>query len=388
MLKITYIDENDISHKRVLVRADFDVSLDDSGQIIDDLRIERNVPTIKYLAQNGNKVICIAKLGRPRQRDPKLSLGVVVKRLQELLGTAFTVKLISDFLTEDKNTFDNQKPDEVLVLENIRFYPEEKQNDPEFTKKLALLGDVFVNDSFAMAHRTECSTVGLTTLLPSYGGLSVKNEIEHLEKCVKDPKRPLVVIVGGAKIKDKINFIKKFAHIADFILVGGGLANTFLASSGVNIQESLYEPENLELAQDLLQEAQKNGSKILLPVDGAVNGHSYPVDQIPAGGKILDAGPETMKLYAQVIHTGKTIVWNGPLGLFENPDYRKGTDAVFHAIIENPDARSIIGGGDTLAAISDKTGSEKITHISTGGGAMLEFIEKEGKLPALEVLKK
>ncbi len=388
MPKITYINKDNISHKRVLLRADFDVSLNESGQIVDDLRIERNVPTITYLAENGNKVICIAKLGRPKTRDPKLSLGVVVKRLQEYLGADFTVKLISDFLTENKSTFENQKSNEVIVLENIRFYPEEKQNDPEFTKKLAALGDIFVNDSFAMAHRTECSTVGLTKLLPSYGGLSIKNEIEHLEKCVKNPKRPLVVIVGGAKIKDKMDFIKKLTQIADFILVGGGLANTFLASKGINVQESLYEAENLELAQELVLEAEKNGSKLLLPVDGAVNGHSYPVDKIPKGGKILDAGPETIKHYADIIHNAKTIVWNGPLGLFENPDYRKGTDAVFHAIIENPDACSVIGGGDTLAAISDKTGSEKITHISTGGGAMLEFIEKEGKLPALEALKK
>ena len=221
MPKITYINKDNISHKRVLLRADFDVSLNESGQIVDDLRIERNVPTITYLAENGNKVICIAKLGRPKTRDPKLSLGVVVKRLQEYLGADFTVKLISDFLTENKSTFENQKSNEVIVLENIRFYPEEKQNDPEFTKKLAALGDIFVNDSFAMAHRTECSTVGLTKLLPSYGGLTIKNEIEHLEKCVKNPKRPLVVIVGGAKINDKMDFIKKLTQIADFILVGG-----------------------------------------------------------------------------------------------------------------------------------------------------------------------
>ncbi len=388
MPKITYIDEASISHKRVLVRADFDVSLNDKGEIVDDLRIERNVPTIKHLAQNGNKVICVAKLGRPKERDPKLSLGVVVERLQEHLGIDYAVNLIPDFLTENKETFESQKPNEIFVLENIRFYPEEKQNDLEFTKKLASLADVFVNDSFAMAHRTECSTVGITSLLPSYGGLSVKSEVEHLEKCVKNPKRPLVVIVGGAKIKDKMNFIKKLTHLADFILVGGGLANTFLASKGINVQDSLFEPENLELAQELLNESKENKSEIVLPVDGAVNGNSYPVDKIPAGGKILDAGPETMKKYAEIIHNAKTIVWNGPLGLFENPDYRKGTDAVFHAIVKNSEACSIIGGGDTLAAISDKTGSEKITHISTGGGAMLEFIEKEGNLPALEALKK
>lgn len=369
------------------MRADFDVSLDENGEIVDDLRIERNIPTIQHLVQGNNKIICVAKLGRPKSRDPKLSLQVVVKRLQELLGSDITVKLISNFLTEPQETFNNQKINDVIVLENIRFYPEEKQNDPEFAKKLSLLADVFVNDAFAMCHRVECSTVGVTTLLPSFGGLSIKSEVAHLTRCIDNPKRPLVVIVGGAKIKDKMNFIRKLTHLADSILVGGGLANTFLASKGINVQESLYEPENLGLAQELINESKANSSEIVLPVDGTVNGHSYPVENIPAGGRILDVGPETMKKYAEIIGRAQTIVWNGPLGLFENPDYRKGTDAVFHAIIENSDACSIVGGGDTLAAISDKTGIEKIAHVSTGGGAMLEFIEK-GTLPALEALKK
>lgn len=392
--KVTYVDEVDIKDKRVLLRADFDVSLNPNFTIADDARIRNNLPTITYLLKNKNKLICVAKLDRPKGRDAKLSLKVVVKRLNQYIP-GYKIRLIADFLTADKQIFAKQGDKEILVLENIRFYPEEKKNDTGFSKKLAALADVYVNDAFAMCHRTESSVVGVPRYLPSYGGLLLKKEIETIAKTIKKPKKPFVAIIGGAKIETKINLIGKLTEMADYVLVGGGLANTFLCAHGYEIGKSYCEYEKVVKARQLLFLAAQKHTAIVLPSDVVIGdpensengGTVVKVDQIPKGAVALDIGPETKAKFGAIIAKAKTIIWNGPLGYFENPAFRRGTDFIYYAIAHNPEVTSIVGGGDTLAAISNKEYLGKITHVSTGGGAMLEFIEK-GTLPGIEALKK
>ena len=392
--KVAYIDETEIINKRVLLRADFDVSLNPNYTIADDARIRQNIPTLQYLLKNHNRLICVAKLDRPKGRDPKCSLKVVVKKLQEYFRK-YTITLIDDFLTPDKKIFENQKPNEILVLENIRFYPEEKKNEPEFAKKLASLGDVYVNDAFAVSHRTEASVVGVTHFLPSYGGLLLKKEIEMISKAIHNPKKPVIAIIGGAKISSKIPLINKLTEVADYVLIGGGLANTFLCAQGLEIGKSFCEYEAVSLARKLLFHAEQKHTAVVLPSDVIIGepdnsengGKIKKIDEIPKGAVILDIGPETQAKYGAIIANAKTIIWNGPIGYFENPAFRRGTDFIYYSIAQNSQATSIVGGGDTLSAISKKEYLEKIAHISTGGGAMLEFIEK-GTLPGIEALKR
>ncbi len=394
MKKIVYIDETDIKNKRVLVRADFDVSLNPNYTIADDARIKQNIPTLQYLLKNNNKLICVAKLDRPKKRDPKFSLKVVVNKLKEYLPK-YKITLVDDFLKNDKKLFENQKNNEVLVLENIRFYPEEKKNEPEFAKKLASLADVYINDAFAVSHRTEASVVGVTSYLPSYGGLLLKKEIEMISRAIHNPKKPVVAIIGGAKISSKIPLINKLTEVADYVLIGGGLANTFLCAQGLEIGKSFCEYEAVSLARKLLFLAAQKNTAVVLPSDVIIGepdnsengGQIKKIDEIPKGAVILDIGPETQAKYGAIIAKAKTIVWNGPIGYFENPSFRRGTDFVYYSIAQNSQATSIVGGGDTLSAISKKEYLDKITHVSTGGGAMLEFIEK-GTLPGIEALKR
>lgn len=394
MKKIQYIDDTAINNKRVLLRADFDVSLNANQTIADDARIRQNVPTIKHLLQNNNKIICVAKLNRPVKRDPKESLQVVVERLQNYLPDVKT-KLIDDFLTEPAETFTGQKTNEIFVLENIRFYPEEKKNDLTFAKQLAALADVYVNDAFAVSHRAEASIVSIPTIIPAYGGLSLKSEIQSIDKAIKKPKRPLVAIIGGAKISSKITLINKLIKIADYVILGGGLANVFFRAQRYLIGNSICEYEMVQKARQLLFVAAQSNTALILPTDVIVgdpkntekNGEIKRIgDKITAQESILDIGPETKALYGNIIGKAKTIIWNGPVGLFENPAYREGTDFIYYAIAHNPEATSLVGGGDTLAAIARKEYLDTITHISTGGGAMLEFIEN-GTLPGIEALK-
>lgn len=393
MSEISYIDEVEITNKTVLVRVDFDVSMNpNSFTIADDIRIRQNIPTLEYLLKNNNKIICVAKLGRPKGRDPKFSLKIVTERLKEYLPNN-PIKLVDDFMTEPKGTFQNQQPNEILVLENIRFYPEEKKNDPEFAKKLASLADIFVNDGFAVSHRSEASVVGVTQFLPSFGGLLLKKETEMISKAIKNPVKPVVAIIGGAKIETKINVLEKLMNVADTLVIGGALANTFLLAQGKNVGASLAEPEQTEVAKKILAKAEEKKVTVMLPSDCVVGnpkeleygGKTYKVTEVPADGQILDIGPETTARIGTVIAKAKTIIWNGPIGYFENPHYRQGTDFVYYVITENSEAISVLGGGDTLAAISKKEYIEKITHISTGGGAMLEFIE-QGSLPGIDAL--
>lgn len=394
MSKVTYIDETEIKNKRVLLRADFDVSLNPNYTIADDARIQQNIPTLKYLLNNDNRLICVAKLDRPKTRDPKLSLKVVVSKLKEYLPE-YKITLVDDFLTADKKVFENQKNSEILVLENIRFYPEEKKNEPVFAKRLASLADVYVNDAFAVSHRAEASVVGVTFHLPSYGGLLLKKEIKMISKAIGRPKKPVVAIIGGAKIASKIPLINKLAEIADYVLIGGGLANTFLCAQGLEIGKSFCEYEAVSLARKLLFHAAQKHTAVVLPSDVIIGepdnnvhgGEIKKIDEIPKGAVILDIGPETQAKYGSIIAKAKTIIWNGPVGYFENPAFRRGTDFIYYSIAQNSQATSIVGGGDTLSAISKKEYLDKITHISTGGGAMLEFIEK-GTLPGIEALKR
>lgn len=391
--EIPFLSQTTIVNKRVLLRADFDISLNLDQTIADDTRIRSNLPTIKYLLNGNNRIICIAKLGRPKGRDEKYSLKNVCIKLKEYLQNKKII-LISDFLTENSETFKNQKPDEIFILENIRYYPEEKTNDPNFTKKLASLADIFINDAFAVSHRIEASVVGIPQYLPSFAGLSMEKEIEIISSSINHPKKPFVAILGGSKISSKIGLIDQLLELSDQLLIGGGLANTFLSSQGTAIGKSLYEYEEVEKARRLLFNAAQKKSHIVLPVDVVVSTSEEEKDnhyevkkytEVLENEHIFDIGPETMAMWGNIIAKAKTIIWNGPVGLFEKKEYRNGTDFIYYTITQNRDAISIVGGGDTLAAISKKEYLERITHISTGGGAMLEFIEK-GTLPGIEAL--
>lgn len=395
MSEIKYIDEVDIQNKIVLVRVDFDVSINpNSFTIADDVRIRQNIPTLEYLLKNNNRIICVAKLGRPKGRDQKFSLKIVTERLREYLPIN-PVKLIDDFLTEPKETFQNQQPNEIFVLENIRFYPEEKKNDPKFAKKLANLANIFVNDGFAVSHRNEASVVGVNQYLPSYGGLLLKKEIQMLSKALQKPEKPFCAAIGGTKLETKLKVLDKLMEFADNLIIGGVLANTFLYAQGFDVGTSLVEKDKTDLAKKLLFKAAQHNTMLILPSDCVVGnsqelehgGMVCKVSEVPKDKQILDIGPETTARIGTIIAKAKTIVWNGPVGYFENIHYRQGTDFMYYAITNNDDAVSIVGGGDTLAAISKKEYLDKLTHISTGGGAMLEFIEK-GTLPGIEALKR
>jgi phosphoglycerate kinase len=394
--KITYIDEAEIKNKRVLLRVDYNVALnDDRSKIANDTRISQSIPTIEYLLKHNDKLILVSHLDRPKKRDKKNSLKIVINRLKQYLPNV-KIKFIDDFLTENKETFVNQKENEILMLENIRFYPEEKNNNLEFAKKLAQLADVYVNDAFAVSHRIAASIVGVPNFIPSYGGLLLKSEAEMLGDVIKRPKKPFVVIIGGAKISTKIDLIKKLITIADYILLGGRLANVFFCAEKNPIGNSECEYQMIKKVRQLLRSSKNNSASIIVPTD-VIIGNPRDMksggiikrigEKIPLKMSILDICPETQAKFGSLISKAKTIIWNGPVGLFENPNYRQGTDFIYYSIAHNPDATSIVGGGNTLDAISKKEHLDHITHVSTGGGAMLQFIEN-GTLPGIEALKR
>jgi phosphoglycerate kinase len=392
---IKFIDQARFKNKRVLLRVDFNVSLSpDSFQIADDARIRQALPTINYLLQNHNKLILVSHLGRPKKRDPRYSLGVVARRLAKLLS-GYSVRLISDFQNPaDRKMIAKQGEKEILLLENIRFYPEEKKGCSDFAKELCSLADVFVNDAFGVSHRASASIICPPSLLPAYGGLLLKREITMIDKLIKNPQPPVVAIVGGAKVSTKIHILDRLCQIADYLLVGGGLANTLLIAQGYELGKSHYDYEEIEKARRLLYQVKRRRAKIILPVDMIVGlcdvedapGETRALSDIPLNRHVLDIGPATQALFGGYIARAKTIIWNGPMGYFENPSYRIGTDFVYYTIANNTEAQSLVGGGDTLAAISKKEYLSKITHLSSGGGAMLEYIEK-GTLPGIEALK-
>lgn len=391
---IPTITDAAIENKRVLIRADFDVSLV-KNKIADDTRLRQSLPTIEYLLKHHNRLILVSKINRPKMRDSEHSLKHILPDLKKHLPH-YNIVFVEDFLDpKAKGVFDKQTEKDIILLENIRFYPEEKANDLGFAKKLAALADIYVDDTFAMMHRKEASVVGVPKLLPHYAGLLVEKEVTQIDRAIKNPKKPVVAIIGGAKISTKIPVLGKLLEVADYILLGGGLANTFFCAEGYNIGKSYCELEEVENAKKLLFLAAKKNTAVILPTDVIAGdpdntkhaGKDYRVSEIPEGLAALDIGPETKAKFGAIINKAKTIIWNGPMGLFENPAYRAGTDFIYYSIAHNANAVSIVGGGDTLNAIQNKHHLDKITHISTGGGAMLEFIEN-GTLPGLEALEK
>ncbi len=386
-----------VTGKKVLVRCDFNVPLDADKNITDETRILGALPTIKYLVENGARVILCSHLGRPKgEVNPKYSLAPVAKRLSEHLGKE--VKMAADVIGESAKalTADMQDGD-VVLLENVRYHKEEEKNDAAFSKELASLAEIYVNDAFGTAHRAHASTAGVADYLPAVCGYLIQKELDVMGKALSNPERPFVAILGGAKVSDKIAVIENLIGKVDKLIIGGGMAYTFLKAKGYEIGTSLFDAEKLELAKDLLAKAEANGVELLLPIDTMVS-PVFPdpinaeiavtataADAIPADQMGLDIGPKTQALFAEAVKTAKTVVWNGPMGVFENPVLAKGTIAIAKALAET-DAVTIIGGGDSAAAVEQLGFADKMTHISTGGGASLEFLE--GKiLPGIACLE-
>ena len=375
------IEDIEVKGKKVLARCDFNVPLKD-GVITDDKRIREALPTIKYLADNGAKVILCSHMGRPKgEFKPEFSLAPVAARLSELLGKE--VVLAKDVVGEDaKAKAAALNEGDVMLIENVRFHKEETKNDPEFAKALASMAEIFVNDAFGTAHRAHASTAGVADYLPAVCGYLIQKEISIMGGALSEPKRPFVAILGGAKVSDKIGVIKNLINKVDTLIVGGGMAYTFFKANGYQIGTSICEDDKVELARELQEEAKAKGVNFLIPVDNRCgdaydpNCHDLLVDSdnIPDGYMGLDIGPKTEQLFADAIKAAGTVVWNGPMGVSEWEKFASGTRAVATAVAESG-AVSIIGGGDSAAAINNLGFADKMTHISTGGGASLEFLE-------------
>jgi phosphoglycerate kinase len=382
------IRDVELKGKRALIRVDFNVPLK-NGQITDDTRIQAALPTIQYVLDHGASVILMSHLGRPKGGpEPEFSLKPAAVRLGELLGKP--VQMAADCIGPAvEQVAAALKPGDVLLLENTRFHKGEEKNDPAMAEQLARLGDLFVNDAFGSAHRAHASTEGITHYLPSVAGLLMEKEIEFLGNAVQNPKRPYVAIIGGAKISDKIGVIRNLLGLVDWLLIGGGMANTFLAAKGYQMGDSLVEPDSLDVARELMQ---LGGAKLVLPVDGVVadafsadaKSKVVHADRVQAGWRMLDIGPETVKLFGHKIVGAKTVVWNGPMGVFEFAPFAKGTTAIAEMLAKSG-AVTVIGGGDSIAAIQQAGLADKMTHISTGGGASLEMLEGR-VLPGLAAL--
>lgn len=385
------VEDFDVAGKKVLVRCDFNVPLAD-GKITSDKRIVASLPTIQYLIDNGAKVILCSHLGRPKEAfDPDASLAPVAARLSELLGKE--VKMAKDVVGESAQALAAELKDgDVMLIENVRFHKEETKNDPEFSKKLASLADLYVNDAFGSAHRAHSSTTGVADYLPAACGYLIQKEIEFMGTALAAPKRPLVAILGGAKVSDKIGVITNLLEKCDTIIIGGGMAYTFMKALGYEIGTSLLEADRIEDAKAMMETAKAKGVKFLIPVDNKVGKEYKPdteamvisSDNIPAGWMGLDIGPETQKIFADAIKGSGTVIWNGPMGVSEWDNFASGTIAVATAVAESG-AISIIGGGDSAAAVQKLGFADKMSHISTGGGASLEFLEGK-ELPGIAAL--
>ena len=387
------IKDIDVSGKKVLVRCDFNVPLDADKNITDETRINAALPTIRYLLDNGAAVILCSHLGRPKgEFNMKYSLAPVAKRLSEKLG--FEVKLAKDVVGEDAKALAAAvKPGEAVLLENVRFMPGEEKNDPELAKELASMAEIYVSDAFGTVHRAHASTAGVAAYLPAVAGFLIGKELDFLGGAISNPERPFVAILGGAKVKDKIGVITNLLDKVDSLIIGGGMAYTFQKATGKSIGNSLLDEERIDLAKELMQKAKDKGVKLLLPVDN-VCGDKFEndcniivtdsADGIPDGYEGMDIGPKTVKLFSDEIAKAKTVVWNGPMGVFEMPNFAKGTLAIAKAMAASG-ATTIIGGGDSAAAVTQMGLADKMSHISTGGGASLEFLE--GKtLPGVAAL--
>lgn len=386
------VKDVDVKGKRVFVRVDFNVPLA-GDKITDDTRIQKALPTIQYLMEQGAKVILASHLGRPKgEVVEKYRLTPVAKRLSELLGKE-VIKVNDSVGAEPQEAIAQMKEGDVLLLENVRFHGEETKNDEKYARKLAELADLFVNDAFGAAHRAHASTAGIAEYLPAVAGFLMEKELANLGKVVSNPERPFVAIIGGAKVSDKIGVIDNLLSKVDTLIIGGGMANTFLKAQGYDIGKSLMEPDKVELAKELLERAKAQKVEFLLPSDAVVALAMEPtsqqkvvaVSEVPADWMILDIGPVTAERYAAAARKAATVVWNGPMGVFEMAAFAKGTEAVAKALAESQ-ATTIVGGGDSVAAVNKVGVADKISHISTGGGASLEFLE--GKvLPGVAALQ-
>lgn len=382
----------DVSGKRVFVRVDFNVPQDENGNITDDTRIRAALPTINYLVKQNAKVILCSHLGRPKGVfNEKYSLAPIAERLSELLG--MPVKMAKDVIGESaKELTSNMKEGEIVLLENVRFHAEEEKNDDEFARELASMADVYVNDAFGTAHRAHASTAGIAKYLPAVAGFLMDSEVVALTNATEHAEKPLVVILGGAKVSDKIGVISSLMLKANTILIGGAMANTFIAAKGYDVGFSKYEADKIDVAKEIMEKAESLNVKFVLPVDVACGNEfsenaklkNFAIDKIQKDYQALDIGKKTRKLFAKEIKKAKTIIWNGPMGVFEFEKFRKGTLAVANAVAKSG-AVSIVGGGDSVAAIKALGFENKITHLSTGGGATLEFLEG-ANLPGVAML--
>ncbi len=394
MLNKKTIKDIDIKGKKVLVRCDFNVPMDENGEITDDKRIESSLPTIKYLLENKAKIILMSHLGRPKgQANHKYSLKAVADRLSDLLGQE--VKFLQDdnVVSESvKREVENMLEGDIALLENTRFRSEETKNGEEFSKELASLGEVFINDAFGTSHRAHASNVGVSTYLPSALGFLVQKEVDVMGEALDDPERPFLAILGGAKVSDKIGVIDNLLEKVDAIIIAGGMAYTFLKAKGLEVGTSLLEEDKVDLAKELLEKAKEKNVELILPLDIVVakefkNDTEFKTvdrDKIPSDMMGLDIGEKTIKLFTDKIKESKTIIWNGPVGVFEMENFKKGTYEIAEALAKT-DARTIIGGGDSASAVEKAGYSHKMTHVSTGGGASLELLE--GKiLPGIKAI--
>ena len=382
----------DVKGKRVFCRVDFNVPMKD-GKVTDETRIRAAIPTIQYLVEQGAKVILASHLGRPKgEVVEELRLNAVAERLQALLGKD-VAKADEAFGEEVKKTIDGMSEGDVLVLENVRFYPGEEKNDPELAKAFAELADVYVNDAFGAAHRAHASTEGIAQHIPAVTGFLMEKELDVLSKALSNPERPFTAIVGGAKVKDKIGVIDHLLDKVDNLIIGGGLSYTFIKALGHEVGKSLLEEDKIELAKSFMEKAKKNGVNFYMPVDVVVaddfsndaNIQVVSIEDIPSDWEGLDAGPKTREIYADVIKNSKLVIWNGPMGVFELDAFANGTKAVAEALAEATDTYSVIGGGDSAAAVEKFNLADKMSHISTGGGASLEFMEGK-ELPGVVAL--
>ena len=387
------IRDIDWTGKTAVMRCDFNVPLD-GDKITDDTRIQAALPSIKYLLDNGAAIVLMSHLGRPKGKAvPEMSLAPVASRLSELLGK--DVRFLASDVVVDKEVraaCEDIAAGDIILIENVRFRAEEEKNDPEFAKDLSRLGDIFVQEAFGTSHRAHASTTGIADYIPAVSGFLIEKELKFLGDAVNDPERPFAAIMGGAKVKDKIPVITNLLDKVDILIIGGGMAYTFFKAKGYSIGTSLLDEEGLELAADILKKAEEKGVKFMLPVDVVAADEFandspcdvYPADKIPDNRMGLDIGPETIKLYGEVLGTAKTIVWNGPMGVFEMDNFAKGTKAIAEILAES-DATTVIGGGDSAAAVAKFGLADKMTHISTGGGASLEFLEGR-ELPGIAVI--
>ena len=387
------VKDIDLKGKKVFVRCDFNVPMDENQNITDNTRIVAALPTIKYLLEQNCKIILASHLGRPKgEVKPEFSLKPVAKELSKLLGKE--VIMANDVIGEDATTkAENLKEGEIMLLENVRFHREETDNDPEFAKKLASMAEIFVNDAFGTAHRAHASTTGIADYIPGVAGFLIEKELKFLGNAINNPERPFVAILGGAKVSDKIGVIDSLLDKVDTLMIGGGMAYTFFKAQGYNVGNSLCEVEKTDLALETMEKAKSKGVKLLLPIDTKIGKEFKPdtesktvaLTEIPDGWEGFDIGEKTIEMFKNELKSAKTVIWNGPLGLFEFDQFAIGTNEIAKTLADL-DATTIIGGGDSAAAVTKAGLADKMTHISTGGGASLEFLEGK-KLPGIECLQ-